>query len=63
MISASDGSPRDPKEFLRNYAGEVELAIQDLQRERQTSPGDVALRGKVGQTIKDRAAAEFSAIM
>lgn len=60
MISASDGSPRDPREFLRDYAGEVELAIQDLQGERQTAPGDIALRGKVGQTIKDRYGTEIT---
>jgi hypothetical protein len=60
MISASDGSPRDPKKFLEDYANKVELGIQDLQGARQTAPGDVALRGKVGQTIKDRYGTEIT---
>jgi hypothetical protein len=61
MISQSDGSQRNPgKEFLTGYAAEVEKAIVDLQRERQLAPGEAALTGKVGQTIKDRYGTEIT---
>jgi hypothetical protein len=46
---------------LSDYADEVERVIQDLQTERSAAPGESALHGKVGQTIKERAPYELSA--
>jgi len=61
MNAMSDGSRPDPKGFLAGYAGEVERAIQELQDERSTKPGESALHGKVSQTVKERAPYELSA--
>lgn len=54
MTTTSGGSRVDPKLFLTSYANQIEEDIRDLQRARQLDPGDAALRGVVGQTIKDR---------
>ena len=54
MTTTSDGSRVDPRLFLTAYANQVEQDIRDLQHARQLDPGDAALRGVVGQTIKDR---------
>ena len=61
MSTTSAGSRPNPKEFLSDYADEVERVIQDLQTERSAAPGESALHGKVGQTIKERAPYELSA--
>ena len=62
MSTTSAGSRPNPKEFLSGYADEVERAIQELQTERSVAPGESALYGKVGQTIKERAPYELSAL-
>lgn len=51
MSSQPDGSqPRvDPKKFLSSY-----IDIEKLDEERAAAPGDEALRGKVGNTLKDK---------
>jgi len=38
----------DPKQFLASY-----LDTESMQRYREAAPGEEALRGKVGNTIKD----------
>lgn len=60
MTTTSDGSQRDPKRFLTAYAANVEQDIRDLQDARQLAPGEAALKGKVGQTIKDRYGTEIT---
>jgi hypothetical protein len=42
------------------YAAHVEQDIRDLQDARQLAPGEAALKGKVGQTIKDRYGTEIT---
>jgi hypothetical protein len=51
MSSQSDGlQPKvDPKKFLSSY-----IDIEKLDEERSAAPGDEALRGKVGSTLKDK---------
>jgi hypothetical protein len=39
----------DPKQFLASY-----LDTESMQRYREAAPGEEALRGKVGNTIKDK---------
>lgn len=45
MTSTSDGSQRDPQEFLTQYAEGVEDAIRKLQSYRVPTPGESALTG------------------
>lgn len=57
MISTSDGSRPDPRQFLLNYAADKEQGIRDLQSERMLAVGDQALKGKEDLlTIKGKAA-------
>lgn len=39
----------DPKQFLASY-----LDTESMKEDRMTEPGDQALRGKVGDTVKDK---------